>query len=114
MITTAPTVASAEWEAATGWHLETQGMCLGDRCVPVAGMAVADGRFDLEELARRTGRVVVHDELHGLWAVGPEANAPVLSSTELPHLLLEDRTGNQVDLRTFLGRRMVIHAWAPW
>ena len=73
-----------------------------------------DGRFDLEELARRTGRVVVHDELHGLWAVGPEANAPVLSSTELPHLSLEDRAGNRVDLRTFLGRRMVIHAWAPW
>ncbi len=114
MITTTPTVAPTEWEAATGWHLETQGMCLGDRCVPVAGVTASDGSLDLEEVAKRTGRVVVHDELHGLWAVGPEANAPVLSSTELPRLLLEDRAGNQVDLRTFLGKRMVIHAWAPW
>lgn len=114
MITTTPTVAPADWEAATGWHLETQGMCLGDRCVPVAGITTPDGRLDVAELARRTGRPVAHDELHGTWSVGPEAEAPVLQSTHLPNLVLEDRQGLPVALHDLLGRRLVVHAWAPW
>ena len=114
MITTTPSVTAAEWEAATGWHLEPEGMCSGDRCVPTSGMTTDSGRFDVAELSRRTGRMLAHDEAYGVWAVGPEADSPVLASTELPHLVLEDRLGQPVDLRTFLGRRMVIHAWAPW
>ena len=114
MITTTPTVTAADWEAATGWHLETQGLCLGDRCVPVAGITTPDGRLDVVELAHRTGRPVAHDEQHDVWAVGPESEAPGLRSTRLPNLVLEDRNGLPVALHGLLGRRLVVHAWASW
>lgn len=114
MIVTSELIDAATWEKGTGWHLETQGMCLGDRCVPVADMVGADGRFSVSELARRTGRPVAHSATHSVWAVGPEAQRPVIGDATIPDLVLQDRSGNPFSLAQLRERRFVLHAWAPW
>lgn len=114
MIVTSEFIDAGSWERETGWHLETQGMCSGDRCVPVADIARADGTFALSELARRTGRPVAHDETHGVWAVGPEAQRPVIGDAKIPDLVLKDPSGNSFSLAQLRERRFVLHAWAPW
>jgi hypothetical protein len=114
MILTTDTVDASTWEQHTGWHLETQGMCAGDRCVPVADISGPDGRFPIGELARRTGRPVAHSSTHHVWAVGPEAQRPVIGDAQVPDLVLQDRSGNSFSLAQLRERRFVLHAWAPW
>ena len=114
MIFTSDVVDASTWERSTGWHLETQGMCSGDRCVPVADISGPDGRFPVAELARRTGRAVAHDPTHAVWAVGPEAQRPVIGDASIPDLALTDRSGNLFSLAQLRERRFVLHAWAPW
>ncbi len=114
MIVTSEFIDAATWERETGWHLETQGMCSGDRCVPVADIAGPDSRFPVLELARRTGRPVAHDGVHSLWAVGPEAQRPVIGDGTIPDLVLQDRSGSSFSLAQLRERRFVLHAWAPW
>jgi hypothetical protein len=114
MILTTDTVDATAWERATGWHLETQGMCAGDRCVPVADIAGPGNTFPVAELAKRTGRPVAHDSARGVWSVGPEAQRPVIGDAVIPDLVLQDRAGNSFSLAQLRERRFVLHAWAPW
>jgi hypothetical protein len=114
MILTTETVEATAWEAATGWHLETQGMCAGDRCVPVADIAGPGNTFPIAELAKRTGRPVAYDAARGVWSVGPEAKRPVIGDARIPDLVLQDRAGTSFSLTQLRERRFVLHAWAPW
>ena len=64
----------AELERRTGWSIKPEGACRGRECVPL------DSPFDVRQLAERLGMALVHDEEHGLWALGPEVGALALSS----------------------------------
>jgi hypothetical protein len=94
----------------TGWHLEPRGACRDDVCVLVP----APARTDVHALAAALGTALAHDDAHGLWAVGPEARAHALADAFLPDLTLTDRTGEPVALRSLIGRRGVLAAWASW
>jgi hypothetical protein len=96
--------------ARTGWHLEDRGACRGEVCVPLAP-GVAD---DPVALAEALGIGLAHDERHGLWSVGPEARGRTITDVALPDLELRTRAGVPFSLRSLVGRRGLLVAWASW
>lgn len=123
------TVSAADWEAATGWHLDETGWCSGDRCIPIAAvqsqsdaLAASGNQFDTVRLAEACGRAVVVDEAFGVVAVGPAFGSTddARLGRRIPDVLLTDRHGAAVRLSSIVDaavgrrRRMLIHAWAPW
>ena len=100
-----------ELERRTGWKIEPQGACKGDRCVPLPGGGAA---LDVRVLAERLEMALVHDSKHGLWALGPEAEGRALASAELPEITLPDRQGNPFSLSSLRGSKVLLVAWASW
>ncbi len=95
----------------TGWAIKPEGACKGEMCVPLPR-----GRdFDLVDTAQRLGMALVHDEAHGLWALGPESlTGRTLVSAEAPDVELRDMDGNVFHLASLRGQKVVIVSWAPY
>lgn len=107
-------VAPDELERETGWELKPEGLCKDDRCVALPDGSGTDGRVDVTVVAERLGMPLVHDDRHELWALGPEAGDRVLSSAELPPIVLADVDGHPFDLGSLRGEKVLIAAWASW
>jgi hypothetical protein len=105
-------VAPEDFRAGTGWDLRPEGLCKADRCVPLPGSG--DGPLDVRATAERLGMALVHDEHHGLWALGPESGGRALLSAELPEITLPDRHGNPFSLSALHGKKVLLVAWASW
>ena len=101
-------VAPAELELRSGWSIEPEGACRGERCVPL------DAPFDVRQLAERLGMALVYDAAHELWALGPESGGHALSNAELPPIVLPDRHGQDFALRSLRGKKVVMVTWASW
>jgi hypothetical protein len=98
-----------ELERLTGWSIKPQGACRGEVCVPLPAP------FDAREMADRLGMALVHDEAHGIWALGPEAGGrAALQSAQLPDITLPDRHGADFELRSLRGTKVFMIAWASW
>ena len=104
----------AAFAASTGWEPKPQGLCRGEVCVPAAGALQADGRLDVAVAAARLGMPIVHDDAHGLWALGPASGGRALSTAVAADAVLRDRDGNEVSLSSLRGRRTIMVAWASW
>jgi hypothetical protein len=98
----------------TGWELKPEGACKDDRCVPMPDLATADGQIDIRDFARRLGMPTAHDDKHALWALGPESGGRVLASAKFPEVVLSDFDGNQFDVATLRGRKVLLLAWASY
>jgi hypothetical protein len=98
--------------ARTGWEIRAEGACKAGRCVPLADSG--GERLDVPMLADRLGMALVHDESHGLWALGPESGGRALLSAELPDVTLPDRRGNPFSLSSLRGGKALLVAWASW
>ena len=113
MITDTLNVERSAFEAATGWELKPEGACLGDVCIPLA--EPAGETLDLSTIAEQMSLPLVHDEPSGLWAVGPHSIAGrTLVSAEAPSLKLPDLDGNEFDLASLRGKKVLLWAWAPY
>ncbi|MBV9412652.1 MAG: TlpA family protein disulfide reductase, partial [Acidimicrobiia bacterium] len=89
----------------------------GDVCIPLPADAVNDGVVDVQALAERAGMPLVHDEAHGLWALGPAGGADrrALTTAQAPELELPDlRTGEMFRLSSLKGQKVLLLAWASW
>ena len=106
-------LTAAELDERTGWELKPEGLCKDDRCVPFPGRA-ADDHVDMRAVAGTLGMPLVHDELHDVWALGPESGRRVLESAELPAIVLPDVDGRPFDLASLRGEKVLIAAWASW
>lgn len=105
----------AELADRTGWELRPEGLCHGDRCVPFPSPGGRPSEtVDLGAVAERLRMPLVHDERHGLWALGPETGGRVLESARLPEIVLPDVDGTPFDLASLRGSKVVIAAWASW
>ena len=115
MLTTSATVDRATFEARTGWQLKPEGACKGEVCVPL-GDAPPDGdSVDLAAIAERLGMGLVHDEAAGLWALGPETlGGRALATAEAPNLTLPDLDGNEFELASLRGKKVLLVAWSPY
>ena len=105
-------VTPRDLQARTGWELKPEGLCKADRCVPLPETR-AD-LIDVRVLAERLGMALVHDEAHGLWALGPESGGRALLSAELPEISLPDRHGDPFSLSSLRGTKVLLVAWASW
>jgi hypothetical protein len=112
MIFSAATITSGELERATGWRLEPQGLCHREVCVPAPGLD--PDAIGLGSVAERLGMTVAHDEVHGLWALGPRSGGRTLETAQAPDLVLSDLEGNAFELRSLRGQKVFLLAWASW
>jgi hypothetical protein len=114
-------LALDELEAATGWEYKPQGLCLGERCVPLPPARAAeffapDESFNLTAFARYLGQPVVHDERGEVWVFGeaPEVRRAALQSLEAPDFTLPDLDGTLHSLSDYRGKKVLLLAWASW
>jgi hypothetical protein len=114
VILTELAVDPADLAARTGWDAKPQGLCKGDACVPAPDALRPDGRLDVEVVATRLGMPIVHDQAHGLWALGPESGGRALTTAALPDIALPDRSGEAFHFSSLVGRKAIIVAWASW
>lgn len=113
MLSTRPTVDAGTLSDATGWDLKERGLCKGPQCIPLPPETPV-GRIGLDLLAERLNAALVHDETHGLWALGPETTGRALTTAELPDLELETIDARPFPLRSLRGRKALLVAWASW
>jgi peroxiredoxin len=114
MITTQLAVDPADFAAQTGWEAKPEGLCRGEACLPAPGALRDDGRLDVEVAAAALAMPVVHDETHGLWAIGPASGGRALSTAVAADPVLQDRDGAPFRLSSLHGRKVVLVAWASW
>jgi hypothetical protein len=112
MILERPVVTPEELERCTGWKLEPEGACKGDRCVPLPRRE--DGTLEARVLSERLGMALVHDVEHDLWALGPEVTEHALAGARLPSITLPDRSGTPFSLDSLRGTKVLLVAWASW
>jgi hypothetical protein len=96
----------------SGWEVKPQGACRGDRCVPLPGRD--DGLVDVADFAERLGMPVVHDDEHGLWAVGPEGGGRFLQTARCPDIVLPDLEGTAFAVSSLRGQKVLLVAWASY
>ena len=107
--------------ASSGWEHKPQGLCLGDRCVPIppsrrSEFVAADGRFNLAAFARYVEQPVVHDAAAGVWLFGESAalRGQALRSLEAPDFRLPDLDGTLHALSDYRGKKVLLLSWASW
>ena len=112
MILQSPLMTAESLKRETGWELKPEGACRGAVCVP---LELHGDVLQVDILAERLGMGVVHDERHGLWAVGPSTvTGRALESAEAPDFTLPDLAGNPFRLSSLRGQKVVLVAWASW
>jgi hypothetical protein len=114
MLFSAPFIGLDELTAKTGWHLQAEGLCREEVCVPLPATALHDGQVELEPVARALHMPLVHDGDAGLWALGPPASEHVWHSAEAPDLVLPDLDGRPFALASLRGKKVLLLAWASW
>jgi hypothetical protein len=104
-------IGADSFAAGTGWAIKPEGACKGEICVPLP----RDRDFDVVDTAERLGMALVHDEAHGVWALGPESlTGRTLVSAEAPDVVLQHLDGNDFHLASLRGQKVVIVSWAPY
>ena len=106
-------VDTKELERRTGWVMKPEGACKGELCVPLPTMT-STSQVDACVLAERLSMPLLHDEVHDVWCLGPEAGGGVLSSAVLPDIVLPDLEGTPFALRELRGQKVLLVAWASW
>lgn len=115
MILTELRTSASAFAEATGWTPKPEGLCMGEICVPAPGALSPDGTLDVAIAAQRLGMPVIHDQQHGVYAVGAATLAGhTLASAEAADPVLEDGQGNPFRLSSLRGRKVVLVAWSTY
>jgi hypothetical protein len=71
---------------------------------------------DVGVLADGLGMPLVHDDDASLWAMGPESGVTgrVLTTARVPEIALPDLDGNELELSSLRGQKVLLIAWASW
>ena len=113
MLLRSASVSRSEFETGTGWQLKPSGACHGDVCIPLS--EPPGDLIDVARVARDIGMPLVAEPEHGLWALGPASvGSRALASAQAPNLRLPDLDGNEFQLSSLLGRKVLLYAWAPY
>jgi hypothetical protein len=113
MLLNSLTVDRKAFEDATGWTMKPEGACKGDVCIALPDPMAE--QIDVEATASTMGLPLVAAAEHNLWALGPESiGSRALTSAEAPNLRLPDLEGNEFQLSSLRGQKIVVYAWAPY
>ena len=105
---------------ATGWTWKPEGLCHGDRCVPLPPAAthelVRGGRLNLAAMWRRSGQPAVHDAASRTWVLGTgaEQRGAALATLQAPDFELPDLDGRLHRLSQHRGHKVFLATWASW
>ena len=114
MLLTDESITAEEFSLGTGWALRPEGACRGDICVPLGDLAADRDRVDVAKLAEKLSMPIVRHSAD-LAALGPATfGGRVLATAEAPDLILPDFDGNDFDLRSLRGQKVVLVAWSPY
>src|SRR6476660_3821108 len=111
------TVDPIDFEKRTGWHAQPEGLCKGDQCVPMparSGSASDATGLDATVLADRLRMPLIHDDVTGVWVLGPEGGGRALTTAVAPDLRLPDVHGDEFALSSLRGRKVLIASWASY
>ena len=106
---------AADLHTATGWKLETEGLCRGDACVRVdPAWRDGAGRIDLNAFARHLGQPITRDD--SAWAFGASVNTrhDALFSLTAPDFTLPDLDGVMHALSDYRGKKIFLHSWGSY
>jgi hypothetical protein len=109
-------MTAADAEKLTGWALKPEGMCRGERCVPLSAGAVKGNEVDVEAFWQRLGGPVIASEEGDVWALGApaeERNA-ALEGLQAPDFTLPDVDGIPRTLSQLRGKKVFLATWASW
>ena len=113
MILKSLTLSKQEFQRGTGWEIKPEGACKGDICIPL--MQNDNDSVSVEQAADAIGLPLVHEPGHGIWSLGPESiGNRALVSAKTAELDLPDLDGNQFSLKSLLGKKVLVYAWAPY
>lgn len=115
ILTSLDAVDAAQFGRHTGWTPRPEGLCQGETCVPAAGGLRADDTVDVAIAAQRLGMPLIHDEEHGVWALGPATlggRALATATAADPELLTHD--GAPFRLSSLHGRKVLLVAWSSY
>ncbi len=108
-------LSAAAMHSATGWKLETEGLCRGDACVRVdPSWCDASGRIDLNAFARHMGQPITRED--SVWAFGESVNTrhDALFSLTAPDFSLPDLDGVMHALSDYRGKKVFLHSWGSY
>jgi len=107
-----PELEIEDFERETGWLLKPEGACRGGLCIPLPPQGPT---IELTALAEHLGMGVVHDDRHGLWALGPSTvSGRALESADAPDFTLPGLDGRPFRFSSLRGQKVVLVAWASW
>ena len=106
----------ADAAKATGWMLKPEGMCLGERCVPLPATAVKGAQVDVAAFWTKLGGPVVAAENGEVWALGAPADErnAALEGLGAPDFTLPDVDGTPRTLSQLRGKKVFLATWASW
>jgi hypothetical protein len=110
-------LAPADFARATGWKLETQGLCRGDACVQLnPAWRNSQGQLDLCAFARHMGQPVVHETAQNAYAFGESAGTrhAALASGVAPDFTLPDLDGKLHSLSDYRGKKVFLFSWGSY
>ena len=114
MLLTTDEIGLDEFERGTGWALRPEGACRGDVCVPLSGGGDFGNSVRVADVAEQLGMPIVRHS-DDLAALGPATfGGQALATVTAPELILPDVDGNLFDLRSLLGKKVVLVAWSPY
>jgi hypothetical protein len=108
----------AALQAALGWEVKPQGLCKGDRCIPVLGQGdvATDAGVDLAGFAALLSRPLAVDLEERAACLGASAaeRSASLASLEAPDFTLPDLDGTLHALSDYRGKKVLLVAYASW
>jgi len=113
MLLSGSDVSVEDFERGTGWAIRPEGACRGDVCVPLRAKVEGDS-IDVAAVASELGMPIVRHS-PDLATLGPASlGGRALATAEAPELVLPDLDGEEFDLRSLRGQKVVLVAWSPY
>ena len=108
-------LTAADMTAATGWKLETQGLCRGDACVRTQPTWTdSRGRIDLAAFAAHMGQPMLRDGDALAFGESVSARHDALFSLAAPDFTLPDIDGKLHSLADFRGKKVFMYSWGSY
>jgi hypothetical protein len=115
MILTELRATADEFARATDWQPKPEGLCRGEVCVPAPGALSPDGMIDIAIAAQKLGMPLVHDNDHGVWALGSATlSGKSLSTAVAADPELKTFDGTPFKLSSLRGKKVVLVAWSSY
>ena len=117
-------VTAEDLPRVNGFVLKPEGACLDELCIPIRQDRDSeiflrrdpDRWVSVSELADRLGQQYVADRDQGVWSFGeiPATRRAFLEEGLAPDFTLPDRSGKEVKLSDFRGKKVLLITWASW